>query len=477
MSSRFSHRILSGWTTDLVGRPVDAPGRPPAGIWPAPRLDDDQLPDLISCLGLCAASGYTGQIVWGLFTDRDWSPDGISAEVDERQYARVHAFLNAAESRGLAIYAGIGVLSWGFEAIIRAHPELAPTNNRVLCPCLPESWEWMGRVLDFLAAFGFPGYDLQSADQGRCACERCTARFPTDAEYHAFVIGEVAKQIRTREPNAFLLFDNWGCPFSQEENRSHFVVLAASVDGIIDHDNSAALDASDEHTPPDPVKRTGFIRATSKPYGTLAGCSVWSPRRRASDTYFLPTTVTNVSYLHSLAQDGGTIAMPFAFPWANTSGEISLRFAGIFAQDTTAEAQAVLETVCGETFGIADEKARQEIARAVRAIEDAFLLPDEATDPRELLPRYGSPAVCMISVGGGFEDATDPPSHAYLSALCAPRRERIATEIAHAAALLPAVSPISTRPDRIEAALRELRSVRRDLDVLGGFHPPVEAFG
>src|SRR5262249_47986382 len=126
---------------------------------------------------------------------------------------------------------GIGTYSWGFASIIEAHPEIAGKVHRfrgfgdasrgdhtqrnneglsadygrldegevrpgeteeglfardVLCGSTGESWRWQERVIRFmLERYDIDGFHTESADLGRCMCEKC--RRVENVAYHAAI--------------------------------------------------------------------------------------------------------------------------------------------------------------------------------------------------------------------------------------------------------------------------------------------------
>ena len=86
--------------------------------------------------------GLNEIVVWGFFTSREW-PLELKDAIDETRKKQVLAIIEKAHHYNIKVLAGMGVYSWGFDAIIRANPELAcPDNPSAMCLHNPESWEW-----------------------------------------------------------------------------------------------------------------------------------------------------------------------------------------------------------------------------------------------------------------------------------------------------------------------------------------------
>ncbi len=190
--AKFNHRGYLGWITDLASNPD------PSAAWPSMRLDAQLLKDYQESFVAMRRLGFNEISVWGLYVSRAWPVD-IASSVTRERGALVEKLIESAHHQGIRVYSGLGVYSWGFDEIIRAHPKLSRGNANAMCASEAESWRWMQKVLDFVfQRFEIDGVSLQSADQGRCRCEQCKAF--TDAEYHALLNVRVSEYIRSRWP-------------------------------------------------------------------------------------------------------------------------------------------------------------------------------------------------------------------------------------------------------------------------------------
>src|SRR5678815_2283746 len=132
-SAQFQHRVYYGWITDLAseGRPNDA--------WPSTRIDDKLLNDYDANLEFMHEIELNEIVIWGLFVSREW-PLKLEDAIDETRRKQVLTIIEKAHQYNIKVLAGVGVYSWGFDAIIKAHPELAcPDNPSAMClhqPCL-----------------------------------------------------------------------------------------------------------------------------------------------------------------------------------------------------------------------------------------------------------------------------------------------------------------------------------------------------
>ena len=437
MSDAFAHRTLTGWISEYVSRPLP-------GVWPQIPLDDETLSDLNAYFDLCVETGYNEAVIWGLFVDRRW-PTDIASCIDADRRDRIHRVLAAAHERGLKLHSGLGLYSWGFDTIIQAQPHLSRTNPRVMCPSVPESREWMERVVDFIMGeFAFDGLNMQSADNGRCECDAC--KDLSTVAYHARTNTEVARYSHARWPGKCLIMDNWGCPFSDPPDLPHLAAMSEEMGYIIDHNNSA-MSAGREY-------RRELIGALACPFGTLAGRSVWPPQRWARDKWFLPTTLTNVNDLRELYEDGARAAEQFVTTRVNPSDEITLRFMGGLLSNVNADAETLLRDAVDATYEPVDTATRDGLTDIARAAEQAYF----EHSGRDLESRMG-----LIRVDGGLMPEVDPSPETYLMDMSPEGRKAYAQTMAGISADLEKMRGGIGRTDRADLTTRCFRTILEDI--------------
>jgi hypothetical protein len=423
MPASFSHRVLIGWISEFANRMLP-------GQWPQIPLDDETLADFDQYFDLCTQCGYGEVVIWGFFVDRRWPVD-IASSVSADRRSRIARLVQAAHDRGLRVLSGLGVYSWGFDAIIEANPHLSRTNPSAMCPSVAESRSWMERVTDFvMGGFELDGLNLQSADLGRCTCPECV-RFST-VEYHTRLIGEAARYIDARWPGKTLVMDNWGCPFSDPADLPHLAALSREISYIVDH-NDSSEGAGRQH-------RRDLIAALQCPFGTLAGRSVWPPQRWRREKWFLPITLTNVDYLRALYADGGRAAEQFVTTLANPSGEISLRFMGMLLADVDADPGALLSSAVEATYHPSDRATLDGLVEMVSATERAYF---------ENSGRTLGPGADLLYIDGGLLTKEDPSPETYLRDMSPAGRAAYAKAIS---AARDAFSKLQPRVGRTEKA-------------------------
>jgi hypothetical protein len=153
----FFYRGYLGWITDLATRPDTN------AAWPSMRLDEALLKDYRETFERMAELGLQDLCVWGLYVSRTWPLD-LKKAVPVERGKMVGRLISAAHAKGVRVLSGLGVYSWGFDEILRAHPNLSRGNEPAMCGSEEESWEWMRRVIDFVfTRFSIDGVSMQRA--------------------------------------------------------------------------------------------------------------------------------------------------------------------------------------------------------------------------------------------------------------------------------------------------------------------------
>ncbi len=90
--------------------------------------------------------------------------------------------IDLAHAKGLRVISGLDAhTSSGFDEILHANPNLMKGNSHTMGGSEEASWEWMRKVIDYaFTRFPIDGVSMQSADQGRCTCDRCSRYSATE---------------------------------------------------------------------------------------------------------------------------------------------------------------------------------------------------------------------------------------------------------------------------------------------------------
>jgi hypothetical protein len=326
------------------------------------RLDEQLLKDYHETFAAMRRLGFNEISIWGLYVSRAWPVD-ITSSVSRERGALVERLIEAAHARGIRVYSGLGVYSWGFDEIIRANPKLSRGNANAMCASEAESWRWMQKVLDFVfQRFEIDGVSLQSADQGRCRCDQCKAF--TDAEYHAVLNVRVSEYIRSRWPRKTIGVNSWGMKFEEPETVASLKKISEKVDYIIDvHDTSRKRDLGYRKT---------IIDTLSCDFGTLGGPQVEPPQHWERERWFLPTLKSVGVHLQELSAEGGRACEYFFHILTNPADELSFWLAGKVLSDPMSPWQKHLADSVDELYPTVRKEMRDELAQIFLDAEQAY---------------------------------------------------------------------------------------------------------
>lgn len=359
MPSPFSHRVYLGWITDLASQPD------PHAAWPSMRRDEVLLRDYQRQLDTIQELDFTALCVWGLAAARDCPLDlSQSLTPEKREFAAQLKAMTA--ERGLQLLAGTGVYSWGFETIIAAHPHLARTNLRAMCPQVEHSWDWMRCVIDFLfQELPIDGIQMQSADQGRCECDECLKH--SALQHHAALNARVAEYIRAQWPGKTIGVNSWGMKFNDvaevQNALPHLAEMGRHVDYFTGIDNASAQST---------FTRRMLIEALPCAVGTIGGTQVEPPQHWERERWFLPLARRTGEHLRDLAKDGGRSCEAFFHIDANPGDELSLWVRGYALQNPHAPWPDHLRCAVAKLYQPADESTLQALCELFTRAESAF---------------------------------------------------------------------------------------------------------
>ena len=304
----FTYRVTDGWLRDLASQPT--PNEP----WPCIRWDGQLLADQIRFLDVQAELGVEYNLAWGLFVDRAW-PVPFENVIDEARKEKLKAFVRAAHQRGLKVLSGVGIYSWGFDEVIRNVPGVSAGSERCMCAHSESAWDWQRRVLDFLMApaWGLDGISMQSADQGRCQCEKCSKLSP--AEHHAALLVRSADYVRSQRPEWTIGQASWGLRMDEPEEFEHIRHISQAVDYMVEVRERSAESG----------RRPEMARGLECAFGSVGGVFVEPPQHWDRLRWCLPCGLGSARSLARLWEDGGSACEYFYRPFANPVEEVSWR--------------------------------------------------------------------------------------------------------------------------------------------------------
>ncbi|HUU29044.1 MAG TPA: hypothetical protein VM123_14645 [archaeon] len=350
----FQYRVSVGWLRDLASEPT------PYEKWPCILWDQQLLKDQMRYLEAEAELGMNCNCAWGLFISRAW-PVPFENIIDSSRAEKLKLFVNAAHERGLKILAGVGIYSWGFEEVIKKVPGVSSGDQEVMCAFSDQAWEWQKRVLDFHMepGWGLDGISMQSADQGRCQCPRCSKLSP--AEHHALILTRSAEYIRSNRPDWIIGQASWGLRVDEPSAFEHIREISRAVDYMVEVKELSA----------ETGRRAGIISGLECAFGSLGGVFLEPPQHWDRLRWFLPCGLGSARSLRKLWKDGGLACEYFYRPFANPVEEVSWRTgAKILASPSTAPEQALAQAVSA-VYGAAG-KDLEALAELFKRGEEAY---------------------------------------------------------------------------------------------------------
>jgi len=360
----FTYRTISGWTSDFSSIPRLEP-------WPSITLDAQMMQDLSEAFSLAQSAKYTGMILWGLLAGRSWSPF-LSQTVDGNRQRMVKTILDEIRKREMQALMGLGLYSWGFDAIIASQPALDGGAPDKMCGSRPEAWEWMRKVVDYIfETFDPDGVSMQSSDQGRCPCDACQEM--TSLEYHAAINDQVAGYIRSRWPQKLIEVSTWGMDLGNPADLPYVQKMCAHADILNDFNNSSARHGRSF--------RKAMIEALPVAFGTEQGWWIDPPPFWDRLKWFLPLSVSNVAYWRELQADGGRAVQRYILPLINPGAEVGYRFDGIMLADLSQDPQKVLASILQEVFEPGSSAALCGLLEVWQGVESGYL--DQIPHPED----------------------------------------------------------------------------------------------
>lgn len=363
----FVDRIAFGpWMNDTRTTPLPFSG------WPVEAFDDVTVQSLIDTFELNETFGYNIYDIFGLFSTWGWPVDIESAATPERG-ARVRKVLKAAHRRNIRVICGMGIYSWGFDEIIKAHPEVTTPNQQypnehVMCASKEASWEWQKKIVDFMMQWDIDGFHLEAADLGRCTCADCMATWPRNPDYFCNITARTAKYIREKMPSAYIMLTtiswaDWNTGFA-EVDKDSLVEISSTVDCIFDQGHHSCYIR--------PPARKPFIDRLKCRFGTSGGLWVYPTYTWDRLQWFLPYPRQTGTHMKELYADGGRGILYYQGPPNNPGVEINIAFGGELMNNPDASIEDNLASVLERLYKPKSPSALDKLTALILRAEDAY---------------------------------------------------------------------------------------------------------
>jgi hypothetical protein len=395
----YKHRVQFGcWINDMRNDVL------PRDNWPASKLDDIAERDIINCLALGQETGYNQMDIWGLFATSAYPIDIPTAFRDTERRPRVDRILAAARAGNIKIIYGMGVYSWGFDAIIAHDPAIRGSNPHVMCASSDASLVWQQKLIDTIVSeLGVDGFHLESADQGRCTCTKCAPI--GDIEYHTLVNIKTADYIRAKYPGKLIScviqgWSAWGKNLS-DADKERLIDLSGHVDVIWDQGH--------RRTYIEPEKRGEFIAKLKCDYGTSGGFWVYPPPRWDRLRWFFPYVTRTGQHMKELYAQGGRGVMYYQGPIVNPGVELNLAFGGRFMNDCSRPIDEVLTQILEERYRPKNPAALKKLFNVFRKPEETYFAnwQEKAIAEHDKMPPPGE-----LHLGPLFGNSPGGPTYA-----------------------------------------------------------------
>ena len=364
--------------------------------WPYDDIDDRTVDGIVRSLDLQAATGYNIVDLAGLWTTYAWPPD-LTKVVDRDRQRRINQILKAAHERKMKVVVfPSGILNWGMDEILKAHPELKTDNRHEMNPLLEESWKWQYKIFDYAADnYDIDGYHLEAADQGRCKTPECLAKWPDDVAYYCYVTGVLADYLRRKDSSKLLIatlqgFGKWGQDFSAEQ-RASVVDLTAKVDCLFDQGHYKTYIPSGDWKE--------FIPKLHCAFGTSGGQWIYVNERWERTRWFLPYVGRTGRHIKELYEAGGRGVMYYQGPVANPSTEVNIAFGGRLMSDVDKSVGDALAEALEHLYRPKNPAALAKLAGIYRRAEDSYF---EQWNPERIAEFTKRPAASNLHITNSF---------------------------------------------------------------------------
>lgn len=377
----------------------------PLQNWPAVQFDDETVDSLIRTMDVQRESGYEYFDVFGLFATNNYPPDIVSV-LDSDRRVRLKKVFKAARDRGIKLMFGLGLMTWGFDAILEADPEVhsysdlypGVRHSHAMCGAKEKSWQYVYKILDFaFSEFPFDGVHLESADQGWCHCPECGGKYGV-VGYNARLNIRCADYIKSKWPHMMVMTIpiNWLALAQQKEQRAHFsddekaeiIELSKHIDCFMDQGHSGTFVPESQ--------RKSFISSLHCDYGTSGGVWLYPSVRWDRASYFLPYAKRMVTSLTKLYDDGGRGCLYYQGPVANAGTEFNIAVGGRALSDAARSVEEIATDVVRTYYKPKSAAAEKKLVEIFLRAEDAYF--DQWVDIRKRFdehfkvgPSWGGP--------------------------------------------------------------------------------------
>jgi len=368
----YQHRIAFGaWINDMRNEAL------PLQQWPAPQFDDATVEGITRVLDVMADSGYQYLDSFGWWATESYPPDIVSAFEDAERNRQIAKVFRAAEKRGLRLSLPLGLMTWGYDRIIQEDPSVRGKDQdgnphaHAMCGAKEKSWSYIEKLIDTMfARHDFGAVHLESADLGYCMCPECTGKLGVIG-YNARLNMRAADIIKRRHPGVLV----YVCPINwvpwglnqdgvqhkvSPQDLPHIIELSRHIDIFMDQGHRGRMLNWED------------VARLHCDYGTSGGLWVYHGARQDRLSYCLPYPRRAAQHLKEHYDHGARGCLYYQGPMINPAVEVTSAVAGRIMDDTSREAEQVLEEVIEVYYRPRSADARRKLAQAYLTLEEAY---------------------------------------------------------------------------------------------------------
>jgi hypothetical protein len=356
MGKSFAYRVTDGWLRDLASEPT------PNDRWPCIRWDEKLPSDQTRFLDVQKELDTTYNVVWGLFINNSWHVP-FENVIDDKRADMLKKFVNSVHNHGLKILSGVGIYSWGFDEVIAKVPEVSAGHGRAMCAFSEKAWEWQRRILDFLMEpkWELDGISMQSADQGRCNCEKCSKLSP--AEHHAKILIKSAEYVRAKKPDWVIGQASWGLRLDEPSEFEYIKQISRAVDYMVEVNELSSSTG----------RRKEITKGLECAFGSVGGVFIEPPQHWDRLRWFVPCGIRSARALQNLWLDGGSACEYFYRPFANPVEEVSWRTGAMVLKNPEMSPESALREALKAVYDVNENQVKDLSDWFIHG-EDAYFL-------------------------------------------------------------------------------------------------------
>lgn len=449
----YEHRIGFGaWVNDMRNTAL------PLQQWPAPQFDARTVEGLTRALDVMADAGFEYLDSFGWWATGDYPPDIVSAFEDPERDRRVTKVFRAAERRGIKMVLPLGLLTWGYDRIIREDPEVRGKDHEgnphphAMCGAKEKTWAYIEKLIDTMfARHEFGGVHMESADLGYCMCPECAGKYGV-VGYNARLNMRAADYIKSRHPHALVYVCpiNW-LPWGLDETGVQHKFAGEDLEHIVELSNHIDLFMDQGH-------RGRFVKWEDVPalhcdYGTSGGLWTYHGARQDRLSYFLPYPRRAARHIRDHFEHGARGCLYYQGPMLNPAVELNTAVAGRAMCDVARDPDAILEEAIEARYRPRTPGARRALAQVYLAAEEAYF---GQWDEARFKEQHKAEMPGEFTVGVLFNTCPDPATFLVEPFLDAPGRAACKAGLKGALRDLAAIEGDFQDAGRIERMTRSI---------------------